>query len=213
MDSNTSTELLYPRYVRLADLVWFEAQPLAMWRHLVEREDDVQEQVMRLIHRPHMEERIEWDTYMEWRKQVADGKLRVDQLRDLLAEKYDRRFVDGTLDRALNSYLYPSVKAVRVWGSLHILINPDGVTEEFVYEYRSVAEPQQIARQAEAMRALAQMEALLLERPGIQVQIRARRTDEVSTINEPLDPILAGEYLDAAERGLKEIAATVSAEN
>ncbi len=144
-----------------------------MWRHLVEREDDVQEQVMRLIHRPHMEERIEWDTYMEWRKQVADGKLRVDQLRDLLAEKYDRRFVDGTLDRALNSYLYPSVKAVRVWGSLHILINPDGVTEEFVYEYRSVAEPQQIARQAEAMRALAQMEALLLERPGIQVQIRA----------------------------------------
>jgi len=177
-----------------------------MWRHLVEREDEVQQQVMRLTRLRHMEERIEWDTYMEWRKQVADGKLRIEQLHKLLAEKYNPRFVESTLDRVLNSYLYPSLKAVRVWNSLHMLITPDGVTDKLVYEYRSVAEPKDMAGSAQAMRTLAQMEALLLERRAIQVQIRARATDDVQTINEPLDPILARAYLDAAERGLKEIA-------
>lgn len=204
---NNTDELQYPHYVRLADLVWFEAQPAAMWRHLVEREDDVQTQITRLIHLPHMQENIEWDTYMEWRKQVADGKLQLNQLRDLLREKYTPAFVEATIDRTLNSYLYPSLKAVRVWGSLTLLLTPDGVTDEFVYEYRSVAEVRDIRRQSEAVRALAHMEAHLLDRPAIQVQIRARLTDDVKTINEPLDPMLAGEYLDAAERGLKEIAA------
>ncbi len=202
--------LSYPHYVRLADLVWFEAQPLAMWRHIVEREDDVQDQIMRLAQQPKMEEHFNWDTYMEWRKQVADGKLTIDQLRHLMLQKYDRRFVDGTLDRALNSYLYPSLKAVRRWHSLHILLTPDGVTEEFVYEYRSVAEPQHIARQAEAMRALAQMEAFLLDRPAIQVQVRARLNDEVQSINQPLDITLARDYLTAAEAGIIELSTTIN---
>jgi len=197
--------------VRTSDLVWLVSNPLSIWKHILNREPDTRDTYERLITLPGQQEQYEADSYSEWRRQIAEGKLTEEQLRHALVTHYDPRFLDVMLDRTLHAEPYPAARAAAPFGSLYLVAAPDGLTDEFAYEFRSVGTADALERQFTAMQLLSQLDAYLLGRQTAVAHIHVRRTASDERSAEPLDAQLARDFLSKAEAMLQEISEQLAA--
>ncbi len=181
-------------------MAWLAVGNLSVYAALAKQEPRAKEQFEKLISVPEHQEFIEHDTYREWREQIAESELTVNQLRKELLTTHEANFVDGMLDRVMQAQMYPRIRAAKEYGKLYIVVAPDGITDDFCYEFRAVSKPKALKRQREVMRELAHMDAYLLQRPKVFVDLYVRSTGDHEYIKEPLDSAGAENMLDHAGR-------------
>jgi CRISPR/Cas system-associated exonuclease Cas4 (RecB family) len=83
---------------------------------------------------------------------------------------------------------HPTIIAFWEWENRYIVGFPDGLTDEFVYEFRSVNSYYLLHHLKPVALAQAGLYAYFLDRPKIRVQIRVKQANKIETFEQKSNP-------------------------
>jgi CRISPR/Cas system-associated exonuclease Cas4 (RecB family) len=101
----------------------------------------------------------------------------------------------GDLENSEFAEKYPTVKAFWEWEGHCIVGIPDGLTDEFVYEFKSVSSYYLLHYLKPVAQAQAGLYAYFLDRPKTRVQIRVKQANKIETYEQKSSPDNAVELL------------------
>jgi hypothetical protein len=137
------------------------------------------------------------------------GDLTWNDVEKLLKEKAsepDKRKADqerqdllrrGELDQALHAEKYPTIRWNFRWGKYSVVGVPDGITEEFVYEYKTTRNSYLLRFAKPVALAQADLYGYFFQRPRKRVQTHITEEDKIETYEELVDIGRAEETLAA----------------
>lgn len=88
----------------------------------------------------------------------------------------------GIKDEALYAEIYPTIKTFWKWKDYYIVGVPDGLTDEFCYEFKSAAVDFLFIYTKPVAVTQAILYSYFFKKPKIRVQIRIRKTGEIKTV-------------------------------
>lgn len=103
----------------------------------------------------------------------------------------------GELDQALHAEKYPTIRWNFRWGKYSVVGVPDGITEEFVYEYKTTRNSYLLRFAKPVALAQADLYGYFFQRPRKRVQIHIAEEDKIETYEELVDTGRAEETLTA----------------
>ncbi len=93
----------------------------------------------------------------------------------------------GELDQALHAEKYPTIRWNFRWERYSVVGVPDGITEEFVYEYKTTRNRYMLKFVKPVALAQADLYGYFFKRPRKRVQIHINEEDQIETYEEPID--------------------------
>jgi len=113
-------------------------------------------------------------------------------------------FSAGERAEATHAERYPTVQWNFTWERYSIIVKPDGVTDELVYEFKTTGQHKYMAFTQPVAQAQAELYAFFLRRPQTRIQIYVSEDDSTITKQAPANPEAAIALLrafDTAARG------------
>ncbi|MEW6578537.1 MAG: hypothetical protein AB1435_05005 [Chloroflexota bacterium] len=146
---------------------------------------------------------LTWNDVEKLLKKEASepDKHKVDQERAgrlaLMNELEQDPFQRGVSDQALHAEKHLSIRWNFRWGRYSVVGMPDGITEEFVYEYKNTRNRYLLRYAKPVALAQADLYGYFFQRPKKRVQIRITEEDKIETYEELIDIGRAEETLAA----------------
>jgi hypothetical protein len=99
------------------------------------------------------------------------------------------KLLEATADRILNGRPLPTIEAARDYGIMRMVVAPDGVTDDYCYNFRSISRKHRgkLEQEMWPLIGATNIDAYLLGRPNIVVHIHVRGTEIEQIFSGPAD--------------------------
>ncbi|PZS04167.1 MAG: hypothetical protein DLM69_02155, partial [Candidatus Chloroheliales bacterium] len=149
-------------------------------------------------------EQFNEDYWGELRSQLNGSEITSEQIGERMKrmwqDEHRAKYVDSLIDKVVNTRRFRVIRAAREYKSLRLVVSPDGVTDELCYEFRSLKNSSSLEYQLEGIKAVAHINAYLLQRPKIMAHVHVRTSGREQIVTERADRELEQGHLDDIER-------------
>lgn len=109
----------------------------------------------------------------------------------------------GEMEQKLYAERYPTVQTFFVWKEYTIVACPDGISDDFCYEFKSTGNPFFYSYVKPVALSQVHIYSYFYKKPKVRAQIRIRSTEEINTIKGRRDNTRVAEALDTMDKLLR----------
>lgn len=106
----------------------------------------------------------------------------------------------GEIEQHLFAERYPTVKTFFTWGKYTVLACPDGISDDFCYEFKSTSNPFLYFYVKPVALSQVHIYSYFYKKPKVRAQIRIRSTEEIKTIKGRRDNTRVAKALDTMDK-------------